>query len=191
MRSCSPVLAVAKTSDGVPRTVRTSVLVASLVLTQYRKSDRSMVRARSGTPRGELTAGALFGRGARVTLPIAAALGSVEDARRLLPLASGAERHRALAMASQIGCIEIVRLLLDAGEDPNRYNPLGGHSHTTPLHQAALVGNDELVRLLIQRGARADTRDLMWNGTPADWARHEGRTEMEEFLRGIEGNQAG
>ena len=134
---------------------------------------------------------ALIGRGARVTLPIAAALGSVEDARRLLPLASGAERHRALAMASQIGCIEIVRLLLDAGEDPNRYNPLGGHSHTTPLHQAALVGNDELVRLLIQRGARADTRDLMWNGTPADWARHEGRTEMEEFLRGIEGNQAG
>jgi hypothetical protein len=36
---------------------------------------------------------------------------------------------------------EIVRLLLDAGEDPNRYNPVGGHSHTTPLHQAAGGGH--------------------------------------------------
>ena len=129
---------------------------------------------------------ALIGHGARVTLPIAAALGNVEEARRHLPNASAAERHRALAMASQIGRVEIVRLLLDAGEDPNRYNPPGGHSHTTPLHQAALIGNGELVRMLVERGARAYTRDLMWNGTPADWARHEGHTELEAFLRPLE-----
>ncbi len=144
-------------------------------------------------PNGAIEAAALHGsilavqtlikRGARVTLPVAAALGDAESARRLLPSASSAERHRALVMASQIGRIDIVRLLLDAGEDPNRYNPLGGHSHTTPLHQAALIGHGELVRLLMERGASADTRDLMWNGTPADWARHEGHTEVEAFLR--------
>ena len=136
-----------------------------------------------------LAVNALIAQGARVTLPVAAALGDLEAARRLLETASGAERHRALVMASQIGRIEIVRLLLDAGEDPNRYNPLGGHSHTTPLHQAALIGHGELVRLLIERGASAKTRDLMWNGTPADWARHEGHTGVEAFLRRFEGSK--
>jgi uncharacterized protein (TIGR02246 family) len=51
---------------------------------------------------------------------------------------------------------DIVRLLLDAGEDPNRYNPDGLHSHSTPLHQAALAGHDAVVRLLVERGARLD-----------------------------------
>jgi ankyrin repeat protein len=85
-----------------------------------------------------------------------------------------------------VGHIEIVRLLLDAGEDPNRYNPPGGHSHTTPLHQAALIGHEDLVRLLLERGANASTRDLLWRGTPADWAQHEGRTELEAYLRALE-----
>jgi hypothetical protein len=29
-------------------------------------------------------------------------------------------------------------------------------------------------------------RDLMWEGTPADWARHEGHSEVEAYLRGLE-----
>ena len=93
---------------------------------------------------------ALRGRGARLTLPVAAALNSVEDVRRLLGSASKDERHLALAMASQIGWKDVVRLLLESGEDPNRYNPIGGHSHTTPLHQAALIGNDALVKVLLE-----------------------------------------
>jgi hypothetical protein len=132
------------------------------------------------------TVTALIGQGAHVDLPTAAALNRVEDVRRLLGKASSAERHLALAIASQVGHIEIVRLLLDAGEDPNRYNPPGGHSHTTPLHQAALIGHEELVRLLIERGASVHTKDLLWRGTPADWAKHEGRTELEAFLRKAE-----
>lgn len=99
---------------------------------------------------------ALIRRGARVELPVAAALGRIDEFRRLLPTADSEDRHLALALASQFGHIEIVRLLLDAGEDPNRYNPVGGHAHTTPLHQAAGEGYDEFVRLLIERGARAD-----------------------------------
>jgi ankyrin repeat protein len=132
---------------------------------------------------------ALIARGARVDLPIAAALNRVEEVRTLLRSANGVERHLALALASQMGHIEIVRLLLDAGEDPNRYNPPGAHAHSTPLHHAALYGHEDVVRLLIERGASADTRDLLWRGTPAGWAQHESRPELEAYLRALETNQ--
>jgi ankyrin repeat protein len=124
--------------------------------------------------------------GATIDLPVRAALGSVEVARRLLPTAGSRDRHLALALASQFGHVEIVRLLLDAGEDPNRYNPVGCHSHSTPLHQAAGAGHIAAVRLLVERGARLDLRDILWHGTPADWAKHEGRLEIEAFLRSQE-----
>jgi hypothetical protein len=126
---------------------------------------------------------ALIGRGALVSLPVAAAMGRVEQFRRLLPEAGNEDRHRALAAAAQFGHVEIVRLLLDAGEDPNRYNPGGFHSHSTPLHQAALAGHEEVVRLLVERGARVDIKDVLWNGTSADWAHHNGYTELEDYLR--------
>jgi hypothetical protein len=133
---------------------------------------------------GELEAvSALLGRGARIDLPVAAALGRIEDASRLLPTAGGEDRHQALTLASQFGHVEIVRLLLDAGEDPNRYNPVGGHSHTTPLHQAAGAGHEEVVRLFVERDARLDLPDILWHATPADWAKHAGRTEIEAYLR--------
>ncbi len=137
---------------------------------------------------GEFAAvNALIGRGARIDLPVAAALGRVDDARRLLGGAKSEDRHLALAMAADFGHVEIVRLLLDAGENPNRYNPVGGHSHATPLHQAAGGGRAEVVRLLVGRGARLDLKDTLWQGTPADWARHAGRTEIESYLRAQNG----
>lgn len=136
---------------------------------------------------GELDAAqALIRRGARVDLPAAAALGRIDDFCRLLPDAGSDERHLALAVASQFGQLEIVRLLLDAGEDPDRYNPVGGHSHSTPLHQAAAAGNEEMARLLVERGARLDMEDILWHGTPAGWARHEGKSKVEAYLRAAE-----
>jgi hypothetical protein len=131
----------------------------------------------------------LIRRGARIDLPVAAALGKDEDARRLLVHASPADRHLALSLAADLGHVEIVRLLLEAGEDPDRYNPVGGHSHTTPLHQAAGAGHHAVVRLLVERGARLDMRDILWRGTPADWARYAGSTEIEEYLRAKEREQ--
>lgn len=126
---------------------------------------------------------ALIQRGARLSLPVAAALGRTDDARRLIPSADSQSRHCGLAVASQFGHAEIVRALLDAGEDPSRYNPVGFHSHSTPLHQAALAGHEDVVRLLVERGAKLDWKDTLWQGTPADWARHEGRAAVEAFLR--------
>jgi hypothetical protein len=133
---------------------------------------------------GEMDAlNALLGRGAVLDLTVAAALGRVDDSRRLLADAASDDRNLALAFASQFGRTDIVRLLLDAGEDPDRYNPVGAHGHSTPLHQAALAGHESVVHLLVERGASVDRKDLMWQGTPADWAEHEGRTELETYLR--------
>ena len=138
----------------------------------------------SALPHGEFeAANALIRNGARMDLTVAAALGRVEDARGLLATASSEERHGALALAAQFGHTEIVRCMLDAGEDPNRYNPVGIHSHSTPLHQAALAGHYDVVRLLVERGARLDLKDTMWQGTAEGWATHAGNTEIAEYLR--------
>jgi hypothetical protein len=168
-------------TGSVPRECRLQVPVINL-LCDYGADPGSAVQAT--VLHGELEAAdALIKRGARITFPVAAGLGRMEEFRRMLPAANKEERHLALALASQFNHVEIVRVLLDAGEDPDRYNPVGGHSHTTPLHQAAGGGYVELVRLLLERGARADLKDVLWHGTPADWARHAGRTELEAYLR--------
>jgi len=80
-------------------------------------------------------------------------------------------------------CLVVYLRLLDAGEDPNRYNPVGGHSHTTPLHQAAGKGHEDVVRLLLARGARTDMKDILWHATPAGWAHRAGKPEIEALLR--------
>jgi ankyrin repeat protein len=133
---------------------------------------------------GELDAvAALLRRGAALDLPAAAALGRADEARRMLASADRDARHRALALAAQFGRTEIVRLLLDGGESPDRYNPLLCHAHSTPLHQAAVAGHLDVVRVLVERGARLDIRDIWHHGTPLGWAEHTGRTEVAAYLR--------
>jgi hypothetical protein len=168
-------------TGSVPRECRLQLPLIDL-LCDYGADPNSAVQATA--LHGELEAmNGLIRRGARIDLPVAAALGRIEEAHRLLAGASSENRHLALALAADFGHVEIVRLFLDAGEDPNRYNPVGGHSHTTPLHQAAGGGHDEVVRLLVERGARLDLKDILWRAIPADWARHAGRTEIEAYLR--------
>ncbi|HZT89646.1 MAG TPA: ankyrin repeat domain-containing protein [Stellaceae bacterium] len=73
--------------------------------------------------------------------------------------------------------------VIDTGENPDRYNPEGTHGHATPLHQAALAGHGAVVRLLVERGARLDIRDTVWNQTPLGWALHGGKTTIADYLR--------
>ena len=165
----------------VPRECKVQIPLIDL-LCEYGADPGSAIRAAAG--HGEHAAvHALLERGAKLDLPVAAALGHVTDFKDFFAAASSDECHLALALAAQFGHVEIVRLLLDEGVDPNRYIPPGGHSHSTPLHQAALAGREEVVRLLVERGARLDLKDVLWHATPAEWAEHEGKTELEEFLR--------
>ncbi len=168
-------------SGRVPRECRVQLPLIDLLCDQGADPSSAM---RAALGNGEFEAvNALIQRGVRIDLPLAAALGRSEDVPRLLPGADPDDRHRALALASQFGHLEIVCALLDAGEDPDRYNPVGTHSHSTPMHQAALAGHGPVVRLLVERGARVDMKDILWQGTPADWAEHAGNTELEAYLR--------
>jgi ankyrin repeat protein len=127
---------------------------------------------------------ALVRRGARVdTLAAAAGLGRIDEARALLAQAGAEDRHRALALAAQLGHVDIVRLLLDAGEDPSRYNPADCHGHATPLHQAALTGHEAVVRLLVERGANLNIKDTIHQSTPLGWAEHGGCADIAAYLR--------
>ena len=130
------------------------------------------------------TAKALASRGASLdNLAAVAGLGRLEDSARLLPVADGQSKQIALALAAQHGHADVVRLLLDAGEDSSRYNPDGYHSHSTPLHQAVSSGHADVVRLLVERGGRLDIRDKVYHATPLGWAIHAGRTGIAEYLR--------
>jgi hypothetical protein len=126
---------------------------------------------------------ALLRHGATLDFPVAAALGTVPEFTQQLAGASPEDRHLALALAAQFGHTALVQMLLDAGENPDRYNPPGGHSHATPLHQAAGAGHLDVVRLLVERGARRDLKDVLWHATPMEWAVHEGKTAVEHYLR--------
>jgi hypothetical protein len=149
-------------SGRVPRESGVQLPLIDLLCDHGAEPDHAMPAALA---HGEFEAvNALIRRGGLVNLTVAAGLGRIEEARRF-------------------GHVEVVRLLLDAGEDPNRYNPVGFHSHSTPLHQAALAGHEEVVRLLVERGgAHLDAKDTLWQRTPAGWARHAGRTQIEEYL---------
>ena len=122
-------------------------------------------------------------RGAAIDLPAAAGLGRTADVERLLPHADSRSRHIALGLAAQLGHVDVVRLLLDAGEDPNRYNAEGFHSHATPLHHAVSGNRFEVVKLLLDRGARLDTRDTVYDATPLGWAIYNERPEIADYLR--------
>ena len=117
------------------------------------------------------------------TLAAAAGLGRLEDAARLLPAADSRSKQIALVLAAQHGWAGVIQLLLAAGVDPNRYNPDGFHSHSTPLHQAISSDHLDVVRLLVDSGARLDIKDTIYHGTPLGWANYLRRTAIADYLR--------
>ena len=126
---------------------------------------------------------ALVERGAPVdTLAAAAGLGRLQQVREMMASAGADDRHRALALAAQLGYGEIVSLLIDAGEDPNRFNPPGAHAHSTPLHQAICAGHLDVVTLLIEKGARPDIEDKIHRATPLAWAEYCRQPAIVEYL---------
>ena len=47
----------------------------------------------------------------------------------------------------------------------------------TPLHHAVSAGSLDAVRVLVESGARLDTRDTAYGGTPLGWAEYAGNKD--------------
>jgi ankyrin repeat protein len=78
--------------------------------------------------------------------------------------------------------LEAVRMLLDLGLDPNTSNSEG----RTPLMGAALKGRNDVVQLLVDRGARLDARDRGSRDTHIPGARIAGLTwEALDYAEGL------
>lgn len=127
----------------------------------------------------------LVARGRPLGAVAAAGLGQVDALPGFLQVASADQKAEALAMAVINHQIEAVRLCLEAGADATRFMPV--HAHSTPLHNAALHGDLEIMKLLIAAGARTDAVDTLWRGTPLDWAIHGKQAAAEAHLRGLQG----
>ncbi|HMF70756.1 MAG TPA: ankyrin repeat domain-containing protein [Flavitalea sp.] len=126
----------------------------------------------------------LIKRGGELVLATAVGLEMTEDIKRLLPIATEAEKLSALTVAAFYGKPEMISRLLSSGANPNGYPEGGFHSHATPLHQAVSSGSLEAVKLLVQAGADLIGADRAYNGTSLGWAMYmqteEGENEAKK-----------
>jgi ankyrin repeat protein len=100
----------------------------------------------------------------------------------LLNLAAGvlvsSDYSRAPAPQLTAAGLALVRVLLDAGADPNQ----GNHRGWTPLHQAGYSNHAELARLLLESGAAPDREAHGEGGTPLVMALFWGHQEASGVL---------
>jgi hypothetical protein len=85
---------------------------------------------------------------------------------------------------------QAVALLIDLGFDvnaPDETSPL----HVTALHEAAMRGAMDVIRLLLEQGADPTIRDSGYDATPAGWAEHFGMTEAHDYLAALEATPPG
>jgi ankyrin repeat protein len=92
--------------------------------------------------------------------------------------ARNAQKVTALHAAVARRDVEIAKMLLEAGAEPNARQERG----FAPLHDAAANGNAPLVELLLTHGALADA-ETDDGKTPADMATARGHKEVVERLR--------
>jgi ankyrin repeat protein len=91
-------------------------------------------------------------------------------------------RGLALVYAALHGQEDCVRLLLEAGVDPDHRPPF--EHGATPLHWAVMGDQPAAVRILLAAGADPGARDREFDSTPAGWAEYLGRPRAAEALRG-------
>merc|ERR1711992_373594 len=80
--------------------------------------------------------------------------------------------------AAMAGNVEEVLIRLNLGEDVNqKCYP----RYSTPLHDAVCCGRQEIVKILLERGARVNELDYK-NYTPLRLAKRYGQDEIEQLL---------
>lgn len=132
----------------------------------------------------------MIARGGETTLAAALCLGRDNDAERLLRTASANDRQIALVAAAINGRAQSLVKLIAAGVDIDAYSTVI-HPHATALHQAVFSGSLDAVKALVQAGARLDIRDKIYNGTPLQWAEHDGDDRANAIADYLRAKQAG
>jgi ankyrin repeat protein len=133
-----------------------------------------------------------FARGEEEPTPFMRAYRAVEagdrdELVRLLDLDPDLVRQRGTNGNDLLGMAEsldLVRLLLERGADPNRGNDYGW----TKLHQAGYANRRELAGLLLEAGARTDVSARGDGGTPVVQALFWGHREVVDLLGREPGN---
>jgi len=98
-------------------------------------------------------------------------------------------RIRLLHRAVELRRLDAVRLMAELGFElsaPTEHDGVGMLLATTPLHNAAWMGDLAMVRLLLELGADPAVRDPTYDGTPRDWAEHNRQGEAARYLAQIE-----
>lgn len=101
------------------------------------------------------------------------------DVNQPLPDSGETPLHAAICKADRPAYNMVVKVLLAAGANPNAVAAVGRETGgfmrdcrtkgETPLHRAAAFGDETMIRLLLEAGAKADVRDA--NGdSPLTWA---------------------
>ena len=84
---------------------------------------------------------------------------SPEVVRTLIQAGAMAGRDTALQAAAFQGKLDVVQIIVDAGEPVNPANPENGSPGDTPLHAAALGCQAPVVAFLLGKGAAVNARD--------------------------------
>ena len=113
----------------------------------------------------------LVRRGAALTLEVALCLGWWNDVDRLLQITDKNEKQFAFVLSALHGKVDALRRLMTAGVDVNAPSA-GLYSHGTPLHHAVSSGSVEAVVVLVEAGAKLNSKDGAWGGTPLGWAEY-------------------
>jgi Ankyrin repeats (3 copies) len=87
-------------------------------------------------------------------------------------------RRDAMRQAGEHHGIAALALLLDLGYDISAR----GQWQSTALHEAALRGDVETCRWLVDRGADRTAQDERFSSTPSGWAAHAGYQELADEL---------
>ena len=124
----------------------------------------------------------LLKRGGELTLATAICLDRDADVERLAKEASARDKQIALATAALNAKAKALSRLLQLGVDIDAYST-DIHTHATALHHAVDSGSLDAVKVLVEAGAKLDTKDKVYHGTPLDWAEYEGRLEIADYLR--------
>jgi hypothetical protein len=124
----------------------------------------------------------LIRRGGTLTLAVAICLDLKDDIQRLSKEASETDKRIALMAAAFYGRPEMIKYIIGLGVNVNAYiEPASGfHSHASALHQAVFSTSLDSVKVLIDAGARLDTVDKIYEGTPLDWAKYMQTAEPDE-----------